>query len=157
MVWMWRHHLLSALYSRSLQHIRGSQKIIYFLSEIAIHCCLKWHVKFSIKYWPTCSFKWLLWNYFSCMFLGSTILDRAVIEHNLLSASKLYNNISFEELGALLEIPPVKVGLAPYIWMFIWFHSSGVLNVDVLYAFISGYLVRAHYFVLLLSYCTSAL
>ena len=30
---------------------------------------------------------------------GSTILDRAVTEHNLLSASKLYNNISFEELG----------------------------------------------------------
>lgn len=39
---------------------------------------------------------------------GSTILDRAVIEHNLLSASKLYNNITFEELGALLEIPPIK-------------------------------------------------
>uniref|UniRef100_A0A8C5C0D0 COP9 signalosome complex subunit 4 n=1 Tax=Gadus morhua TaxID=8049 RepID=A0A8C5C0D0_GADMO len=30
----------------------------------------------------------------------SSILDRAVIEHNLLSASKLYNNITFEELGA---------------------------------------------------------
>ena len=42
-------------------------------------------------------------------FLGSSILDRAVIEHNLLSASKLYNNITFEELGALLEIPPTKV------------------------------------------------
>lgn len=41
-------------------------------------------------------------------YLGSTILDRAVIEHNLLSASKLYNNITFEELGALLEIPPAK-------------------------------------------------
>ena len=41
--------------------------------------------------------------------LGSTILDRAVIEHNLLSASKLYNNISFDELGSLLEIPPAKV------------------------------------------------
>lgn len=39
---------------------------------------------------------------------GSTILDRAIIEHNLLSASKLYNNITFEELGALLEIPPMK-------------------------------------------------
>lgn len=39
---------------------------------------------------------------------GSTVLDRAVIEHNLLSASKLYNNITFEELGALLEIPPSK-------------------------------------------------
>ncbi|XP_031553705.1 COP9 signalosome complex subunit 4-like [Actinia tenebrosa] len=39
---------------------------------------------------------------------GSTILDRAVIEHNLLSASKLYNNIGFVELGSLLEIPPEK-------------------------------------------------
>ena len=36
-------------------------------------------------------------------------MDRAVIEHNLLSASKLYNNITFEELGALLEIPAAKV------------------------------------------------
>lgn len=39
---------------------------------------------------------------------GSTILDRAVFEHNLLSASKLYNNITFDELGSLLEIPPHK-------------------------------------------------
>lgn len=39
---------------------------------------------------------------------GTTILDRAIFEHNLLSASKLYNNITFEELGALLEIPPKK-------------------------------------------------
>jgi COP9 signalosome complex subunit 4 len=35
---------------------------------------------------------------------GTTVLDRAVMEHNLLSASKLYNNITFEELGRLLEI-----------------------------------------------------
>jgi len=39
---------------------------------------------------------------------GSTVLDRAVIEHNLLSASKLYNNISFTALGALLDISPEK-------------------------------------------------
>ncbi|XP_070497036.1 COP9 signalosome complex subunit 4 [Chironomus tepperi] len=39
---------------------------------------------------------------------GSSILDRAVFEHNLLSASKLYNNITFDELGALLEILPKK-------------------------------------------------
>lgn len=39
---------------------------------------------------------------------GTTILDRAIFEHNLLSASKLYNNITFEELGALLEIPAKK-------------------------------------------------
>ncbi|KAI9005993.1 hypothetical protein BC832DRAFT_461576 [Gaertneriomyces semiglobifer] len=35
---------------------------------------------------------------------GTTVLDRAVIEHNLLSASKLYNNITFQELGNLLDI-----------------------------------------------------
>jgi len=33
-----------------------------------------------------------------------TVLSRAVIQHNILSASKLYNNISFEELGSLLGI-----------------------------------------------------
>ena len=37
-----------------------------------------------------------------------TILDCAIFEHNLLSASKLYNNIRFEELGALLDIPAAK-------------------------------------------------
>ncbi|GAV70282.1 PCI domain-containing protein [Cephalotus follicularis] len=37
-----------------------------------------------------------------------TVLDRAMIEHNLLSASKLYTNISFEELGTLLGIAPHK-------------------------------------------------
>jgi len=39
---------------------------------------------------------------------GSTVLDRAVVEHNLLSASKIYNNISFEELGTLLGVKPEK-------------------------------------------------
>ena len=39
---------------------------------------------------------------------GSTILDRAITEHNLLSLSKLYRNIRFSELGALLEIDSVK-------------------------------------------------
>ena len=39
------------------------------------------------------------------------MIDRAVIEHNLLAASKLYNNIKFKELGALCEIGADKVGL----------------------------------------------
>jgi len=39
---------------------------------------------------------------------GSTILDRAIVEHNLLSLSKLYRNITFVELGRLLEIDAVK-------------------------------------------------
>ncbi|KJE89077.1 cop9 complex subunit [Capsaspora owczarzaki ATCC 30864] len=39
---------------------------------------------------------------------GTSILDRAVIEHNLLAASKLYDNITFSELGSLLEIPPAR-------------------------------------------------
>jgi len=38
----------------------------------------------------------------------SRVHERAVIEHNLLSASKIYNNITFDELGSLLEIPPDK-------------------------------------------------
>ncbi|KAL0771631.1 hypothetical protein Bca101_036782 [Brassica carinata] len=38
----------------------------------------------------------------------STVLDRAMIEHNLLSASKLYTNIRFDELGTLLGIDPTK-------------------------------------------------
>jgi len=37
-----------------------------------------------------------------------TVLSRAVIQHNILSASKLYNNISFDELGALLGISPLR-------------------------------------------------
>jgi COP9 signalosome complex subunit 4 len=43
---------------------------------------------------------------------GSTILEHAVIEHNLLAASRLYNNITFSGLGALLEIPAEKVSVA---------------------------------------------
>jgi COP9 signalosome complex subunit 4 len=35
-----------------------------------------------------------------------TLLDRAIIEHNLLAASKVYNNIRFEDLGNLLNISP---------------------------------------------------
>ena len=42
-------------------------------------------------------------------FIGSSILDRAVVEHNILSASRLYNSITFEELGTLLGIPAQKV------------------------------------------------
>lgn len=39
---------------------------------------------------------------------GSALIDRAVIEHNLLAASKLYNNVRFNELGTLFEISPDK-------------------------------------------------
>jgi len=39
---------------------------------------------------------------------GTTVLDRSVTEHNLLSASKLYKNISFQELGSLLGIESGK-------------------------------------------------
>lgn len=36
----------------------------------------------------------------------STVLDRAVMEHNLLSCSKIYNNITFAGLGTLLDLAP---------------------------------------------------
>lgn len=39
---------------------------------------------------------------------GSTVLAKAVIEHNLLSASRLYNNIGVQELGALLNLDAEK-------------------------------------------------
>ncbi|WIA32078.1 hypothetical protein OEZ86_002929 [Tetradesmus obliquus] len=39
---------------------------------------------------------------------GSTVLSKAVMQHNLLSASKLYNNISVAELGTLLDVQPAK-------------------------------------------------
>lgn len=39
---------------------------------------------------------------------GTTILQRALIQHNLLASSKIYNNIKFEQLGSLLGIPAEK-------------------------------------------------
>lgn len=36
----------------------------------------------------------------------STVLDRAVMEHNLLASSKIYNNVTFRGLGALLDLTP---------------------------------------------------
>ncbi|KAM7194916.1 hypothetical protein V8F33_006958 [Rhypophila sp. PSN 637] len=39
---------------------------------------------------------------------GSTVLARAVVEHNLLGASRLYANIGFEELGLLLGLDGAK-------------------------------------------------
>jgi len=39
---------------------------------------------------------------------GSTVLDRAVIEHNMLATSRLYSNISFDQLGLLLGIDASK-------------------------------------------------
>jgi COP9 signalosome complex subunit 4 len=35
---------------------------------------------------------------------GLTVLEKAVIEHNIVAISRLYISISFEEMGALLEI-----------------------------------------------------
>jgi len=34
----------------------------------------------------------------------ATVLDRAVMEHNLLASSKIYNNITFRGLGTLLDL-----------------------------------------------------
>jgi COP9 signalosome complex subunit 4 len=36
----------------------------------------------------------------------TTVLDRAVMEHNVLASSRIYNNISFSGLGALLDLTP---------------------------------------------------
>ena len=39
---------------------------------------------------------------------GSTVLERAVVEHNLAAAGRLYMNIYFAELGALLGVSADK-------------------------------------------------
>lgn len=39
---------------------------------------------------------------------GTTVLSKAVIEHNLLAASRLYNNIGVDELGVLLGLSGEK-------------------------------------------------
>jgi COP9 signalosome complex subunit 4 len=36
----------------------------------------------------------------------ATVLDRAVMEHNVLASSRIYTNISFRGLGALLDLAP---------------------------------------------------
>lgn len=68
---------------------------------------------------------------------GSTILNRAVTEHNLLSASKLYNNISFEELGSLLEIPPGKVSSVNWINIFYYVIFGCILSANFVHVFLS--------------------
>lgn len=40
---------------------------------------------------------------------GSTILDKAMVQHNILSATKIYKNIAVSELGSLLQISPLEV------------------------------------------------
>ena len=37
---------------------------------------------------------------------GYSVLDKALIEHNIEVISKIYKNISFDELGRFLEIKP---------------------------------------------------
>lgn len=39
---------------------------------------------------------------------GSTLLDRAVTEHNLCALAKLYKTVSFEQLGVILDVPAAK-------------------------------------------------
>lgn len=39
---------------------------------------------------------------------GTTVLEKAVVEHNLAAASRLYNNIYFAELGQLLGVSPAQ-------------------------------------------------
>ncbi|KAI1631677.1 PCI domain-containing protein [Biscogniauxia mediterranea] len=70
---------------------------------------------------------------------GSTVLAKAVVEHNLLGASRLYSNIGFDALGLLLGLDPSRaedttarmieqgrlVGRIDQIDRLIWFEKSG--------------------------------
>ena len=42
---------------------------------------------------------------------GFSVLGKALIEHNIEVISKIYQNISFEELGRFLEIPAAQAEL----------------------------------------------
>lgn len=53
-------------------------------------------------------FKDTLEEYQNVMKQGYTVLERAIIEHNILCTSKLYMNITFTELGNFLGISPDK-------------------------------------------------
>ena len=37
---------------------------------------------------------------------GRTILENAVLEHNMLAAARVYDNVTFTELGGLLGLAP---------------------------------------------------
>lgn len=39
---------------------------------------------------------------------GYSILDRAVMEHNMVAVSRIYHNISFAQLAAVLALEPEK-------------------------------------------------
>jgi len=73
---------------------------------------------------------------------GSTILEYSCVQHNLLAASKLYNNITLDGLGALLEVSADKAeriarkmisenrlkGRIDQVDSIVQFHSSKVLE-----------------------------
>jgi COP9 signalosome complex subunit 4 len=65
---------------------------------------------------------------------GSTVLDRSVMQHNLSALSKLYCNISFEELGAILGVSSDK---AESIASDMIMEGRLVANVDQIDGFIS--------------------
>jgi len=39
---------------------------------------------------------------------GQTVLERAVLQHNVLAASRVYKNMRLPDLGSLLEVPADK-------------------------------------------------
>lgn len=69
----------------------------------------------------------------------STVLDRAVLEHNVLACSKIYNNITFRGLGTLLDLTPGAAenmtrkmieqgrlkGTIDQVEKLIWFNAGG--------------------------------
>merc|ERR1712217_678575 len=39
---------------------------------------------------------------------GQTVLERAILQHNVLAASRVYKNMRLPDLGSLLEVTPEK-------------------------------------------------
>ena len=43
---------------------------------------------------------------------GMTVYDRSIVQHNMLAASRVYENVTFDELAVLLDVDPTKVRVA---------------------------------------------
>jgi hypothetical protein len=72
--------------------------------------------KFYVFYWQVASH-------------GYTILDRAVMEHNLIAISRIYDNINITELGTTLGLDAdkaekVRLKKMPYITITIYLYTS---------------------------------
>jgi COP9 signalosome complex subunit 4 len=101
------------IYTRYLERIIRNNEVQMFVEELQPHQMVQPMDPFVIESPLPPSFLssslYLLIRFQADLADGSKVHERAIMEHNLLAASKIYNNITFEELGSLLEITPEQV------------------------------------------------